>query len=166
MPNKVFRNSKTKLKLCSKQAMRLCETDDVICFSQSHGLLQSTSFGLLCRNTLFKATLMWSPFTIAVASLGLTTGYSNVQFPITSMKCIVSNNLCGVVCFNQSVLYSALMKIQIYMLVSPKGPIGFPTGLRFKYLFQFLNHVNHCKNYFISQIKIYHFYCPQKCQLR
>ena len=35
---KVFRHSKRKLVLCSKQAMRLAETGHVICFSQSHGL--------------------------------------------------------------------------------------------------------------------------------
>ena len=58
---KVFRHSKRKLVLCSKQIMRLVETDHVICFSQSHGyytllllcFLRSASFHLLCRNTLY-----------------------------------------------------------------------------------------------------------------
>ena len=58
---KVFLDSKRKLVLCSKQIMRLAETDHVFCFSLSHGyctfsllcLLRSTSFYLLCRNTLY-----------------------------------------------------------------------------------------------------------------
>ena len=37
--NKVFHYSRQKLVLCSKQTMRLAETDHMICFSQSHGLL-------------------------------------------------------------------------------------------------------------------------------
>ena len=62
--NKVFRDCKRKLVICSKQSvvtMRLAEIDHVICLSQSHGyynllllcLLQSTSFRLLCRNILY-----------------------------------------------------------------------------------------------------------------
>ena len=37
--NRVFRHGKPKLVLCSKQTMRFAETDHVICFCQSHGLL-------------------------------------------------------------------------------------------------------------------------------
>ena len=54
---KVFRHSKPRLVLCSKQTIRLAETDRVICFSQSHGLFTTKcKFSFTMSNHLMQST--------------------------------------------------------------------------------------------------------------
>ena len=79
--NKVFRHSKRKLVICSKQTMRLSETDHVICFSQSHGLF-TTKYKFWF--TMLKH-LMWLEWT-GSTPVSLVRGLDALQLFTSSLE--------------------------------------------------------------------------------